>query len=657
MINSKFNGVLRHFFLPVFQIVKSFTIETVKYFSGFQFFIVAIISAFVLLGYPKHVLAQNEFSTSVFTEYNIDNRGVAHVEKTFQLKNNLSTVYVTRYAIEVSSNRLQNVTATDSTGQLKANVVQTDNTTSIGLDFSDKIVGKDQVREFTLSYDDPDAAILTGKILEVRIPRLADPEEFQHYEVKIIAPPGFNAPAIANPEGFTVEQVRNRTQITYADSGLDEGISLIFGEEQQYEFSLNYHLLNPSGSRGITQIALPPDTQYQKVVFDDIQPRPQKIERDIDGNWIATYLLESKQEQTVTASGTVTVYLEPTLDIPQSLPSEELLKEDKHWQISDPKIQELAQQYKTPQQIYDYVIDTLDYNYQRLEPESEPIRLGAVDSLAQPTNAVCQEFADLFITLARANGIPARLAVGYAFTQNPQIRPLSLVEDILHAWPEYYDIEKKVWIPVDPTWGDTTGGLDYFTQFDFNHVVFAIQGHSSEKPYPAGSYKRQDVESRDVQIEPINKEQQITQKFTLSLNPVNVKIPWRNTLKLNIQNETGQAWYAVPATISVDSTIHTTRLPEEIQEILPYQLQTHSLLVSSNDWIRPQQTHFFAQVGEDTLQEQITVAPQVFQFLGRFGYSSVLQLMIFGLTAIGIVLFFVIIARFFHNRKSYEEEE
>ena len=56
------------------------------------------------------------------------------------------------------------------------------------------------------------------------------------------------------------------------------------------------------------------------------------------------------------------------------------------------------------------------------------------------------EFTDLFVAIARAAGIPARESVGYAYTTNSRLRPLSLVTDVLHAWPEYYDADKKIWV-------------------------------------------------------------------------------------------------------------------------------------------------------------------------------------------------------------------
>src|SRR3989344_2583826 len=111
------------------------------------------------------------------------------------------------------------------------------------------------------------------------------------------------------------------------------------------------------------------------------------------------------------------------------------------------------------------------------------------------------EFTVLFIALARAAGIPAREVNGFAYTQNEKERPLSLVKDVLHAWPEYYDSDIQTWVMVDPTWGNTTGGVDYFYTLDFDHFAFVIKGVNSSYPIPAGGYKiSQDLQTKDINI-------------------------------------------------------------------------------------------------------------------------------------------------------------
>jgi hypothetical protein len=55
---------------------------------------------------------------------------------------------------------------------------------------------------------------------------------------------------------------------------------------------------------------------------------------------------------------------------------------------------------------------------------------------------------------------------------------------------------------VDPTWGNTTGGTDYFSVFDFDHIAFVRKGRNSEYPVPAGGYKFEgDENKKDVNVD------------------------------------------------------------------------------------------------------------------------------------------------------------
>ena len=71
------------------------------------------------------------------------------------------------------------------------------------------------------------------------------------------------------------------------------------------------------------------------------------------------------------------------------------------------------------------------------------------------------EFTDLFIAIAREKGIYSREIQGYGFLWIQKLQPLSLSSDILHAWPEYFDLKTENWVAVDPTW-ENTSGIDYF---------------------------------------------------------------------------------------------------------------------------------------------------------------------------------------------------
>lgn len=534
------------------------------------------------------IRASENFHTTLTSTYTIQQNGETQVKKEFHIRNLKSTVYLKKYGIELQSNRISQVKVFDIQGAIPSNITQTDTKTTIGLEFAENtsVVGKDKVRSFTIEYLDPDVAIYEGNILEAHIPRLLQPEEFDEYTVQLIVPANFTLPTLSEPEEYEVQTDETYTRLSYSTKEIRNGISALFGDQQQYSFRLTYDLENPSQSQGTVQIALPPDTQYQRVVYDSIEPPPQTIETDFDGNWIATYQLETQGIQTVQAQGNVTVFLRPQPDIPVLLPNKKVTQPDQYWESDAEAIRNLAQQYSTPQEIFEYVVHELHYNYARLQDENT--RLGAVQALQTPDNAVCQEFTDLFISLARANEIPARQVIGYAFTNNPQIRPLSLVRDILHAWPEYFDTSSSTWKPVDPTWTNTTGGVDYFSQLDFNHIAFVLQGQSSQKPYPPGSYRTSTDQAKNVEIS-ISKDIP-TKDFSADIQvsaPVSSPFGLNNRHVVTITNTSGKAWYNVPIHFSANEGISLSQNIFVIEHFLPFQTVTLPLSVTDSQASQP----------------------------------------------------------------------
>jgi hypothetical protein len=387
----------------------------------------------------------------------------------------------------------------------------------------------------------------------------------------------------------------------------DQGINLLFGESQHYGFTLKYHLSNPSISQGVSQIALPPDTNYQKIVYTSIDPKPDAVEQDEDGNWIATYTLGGQKDVLVTAEGTASVYLKPAVTIGTAVATQQELKaatEDQpFWERNDAQILALARELKTPRAIYDYLVRSYSYDYARLSLADQR-RRGAVAALQAPTNVLCQEFTDTFIAIARAAGISAREVNGYAYTENTRLRPTTLTNDLLHAWPEYYDTTNRRWIPIDPTWGNTTGGVDFFTKLDFNHIAFVIHGASSEKPYSAGMYKLTGQEGKDVEVQLAPLASIPLQKLTLAepsfLQP--------NTVR--VKNESGAAWYDVPIRISTTSNLSLSGKQQKTITLVPYEEKELEIHVDSANILSSltrQKGTVTVTIGDETTHYETTV--------------------------------------------------
>lgn len=435
-----------------------------------------------------------DFSVDYSIAYTVVENGTTNVTQQVSLTNKQTNLYAQQYAIIIDSSQISNVTAFDSKGSIRPQIQQKDTKTEIILSFNDAVVGIGKTLNFTLSYQDDNIAKKNGTIWEINIPGIAEDQDLGNYTITLKVPQSFGPPAYLVPEPtkgytWTKEQL------------LQGGVSGAFGEKQVFELSLSYFLENTKNQTIITEIALPPSTAFQQVILQSIDPQPLEVVTDEDNNWLARYKLPPESSQQITANVLTELFLTPR-DVAYPLdPSEEqqFLQQTPYWQVNNATIQSLAQQLKTPKAIYDYVVQTLSYDYDRINQQIT--RKGAIQALKTPNHSVCMEFTDTFIAIARAAGIPARQAVGYGYTTNPKLRPLSLVSDVLHAWPEYYDREKQIWIPIDPTWANTTGGVDYFNKLDFNHIVFAYNGIRDDYPYPVGFYRKEGRTGKDVEIQ------------------------------------------------------------------------------------------------------------------------------------------------------------
>lgn len=513
--------------------------------------------------------ADENFGISVETTYTINQDGSSTVQHNFTITNKTPTIYLKQYTLQTSSKDLKNISAKNNDQALQPAVLEKDALTTIRLDFPDEVVGQGKSRRFSISYQTGGLATVGGSVLEVKLPRLSDAEQFEQRSVSVTTPLRFGGPVRSSTQPTSLTSTNTTFTATFPNLGA-EALSLFYGESQTFKMTLRYNLENPSNSRGLAQIALPPDTPLQKMTYHEIDPPPQKMKRDDDGNWIATYELAPQTATTVYA----TAYAHLTLDkntVPEPAVLPAYTQSDRYWETTDTVIKKKANELKTASAIFADVVESLNYSQERASKETIE-RRGATQAFGKPSDAVCQEYADAFIATARAAAIPARRLTGYAYTQDSQARPLSLAGDVLHAWAEYFDETQNRWVPVDPTWQDTTGGVDYFSQFDLNHIVFAINGTSSTTPFPAGSYKTsnpsQDVDVSFAETLPI-----ITPDIKTELKPrtlLGVAIP--GLYQLVFTNPTGQAWYDIP--LSYNKLLSEVSLDGELPHLpvlLPFQ--------------------------------------------------------------------------------------
>ncbi|NOY15145.1 MAG: hypothetical protein GXP43_02910 [bacterium] len=459
------------------------------------FWLVLILIGFFLNPINLWAAEKTPFDSLYQNTYTVLPNGMTKVEHQVRLINKVATIYVTEYSLSISHTNIKNIKIVYKNKVLKPTIKKNDNQIKISFSFPDQIMGIKKERKFVISYIDEDVAERNGRVWEINIPTLKNIEKTSQYSVRLIIPDTFPPLLSSSPKSKFGKLVWQKSDLLE-----ENGVKLIFGDYQSLEFQLNYFIKNKTSKSVYYEVALPPDTDYQKVVYGNIVPKPLNVKVDKDGNWLAVYYLDPNQGLKIQATGTAWLFLKPWFRV-SSFWSSDLkswLQPQDVWSINDPDIKELADSFQSIRQAYRYVVDRLDYSYKRAL--DGPDRMGAIGALKNPDLAVCMEYTDLFIALARAMGVPAREVNGYAYTANSVLKPLSLSADVLHAWPEYYDFNQKRWRPVDPTWEDTTGGLDYFYNFDLNHFAFVMHGLNPYYPLTPGAYKNADNPQKDVKV-------------------------------------------------------------------------------------------------------------------------------------------------------------
>lgn len=517
---------------------------------------------------PKTVLSAENFLVSSEVTYDVLAESSTKVSHKILITNTKTEVHATDYTLTLSGANISKVSAYDSASEFETEVTELNGKTSIKVIFKNPVVGEGASREFWVDYINTAVVNKNGDIREINIPRLANESSYDAYLVRLKIPTSFGTAAYISPSPDN--SLASQESITYYfdKTVLNKaGVTAAFGESQIFSFDLTYHLQNPLALPTVIDIALPPDTSSQKIVYDSLSPLPDNVYQDGDGNWLAKYTLAPRERVDVRALGTARIFATPWRKY--NLTAEERainLRATKYWQVDSPDIKALAMELKTPRAIYDYVVSTLSYDYEKISQGTD--RLGAVEALNNPSGAICTEFTDVFITLARAAGIPAREVNGYAHTDNKTLQPLALVADVLHAWPEYWDDEKSIWVPVDPTWGDTTGGIDYFDKLDMKHLAFVMHGANPESPIPPGSYKLGANPQKDVFVSLGESTEEKSVKPEITLSQKNT-VPFSGIkLRVNISNNSGVALYDKSAQLFFDGQMQYERA---LNVLLPYE--------------------------------------------------------------------------------------
>lgn len=618
-----------------------------------------IISVFFILTtyyliLTTNVFAAEEFATSYDVVYDVDESGITTVTEKIVLRNLTSQYFANQFKLTIGATRISDVKAQDPGGAMEVNKEQSGTSTTISVKFNQQVAGEGKTLPWTLQFKSKDFAEKQGKVWEVRAPKISSSSNLESYNLTIAVPQSFGEPTIISPTPKSQTNSSGRIFLIFDKGKLaDSGVSANFGSNQLFDFDLTYHLENNNLVPILTNVALPPDTSFQDVIFQRLEPKPINVTVDDDGNYLAWYRLGRGEKLDVSAIGSAKLYTRSKVKdplLPDSLRNK-YTQGDKYWEKDNPQIQsklteilgqdppaDAAEKVKL---IYRYIVNSLKYDSSRLE-NNDIERLGAVTALNNAESAVCMEFTDLFIALVRAAGIPARELNGFAYTSNPKLRPLSLTKDILHAWPEYWD-GARGWVMIDPTWENTTGGVDYFSKLDLNHFAFVVKGSSSQQPVPAGSYKYSGEDSKDVKVS--FSENDFLGKPQISVfvevgNPILAGFPIKAKVKIS---NVGNAFFPSTSLALAGEKLSVRQSGNQVLGPIPafgsatfeYNLRTKTLFDSYNDTLT-------VLLGGQKFTKDVAVSP--------FIIFQPIPLIIVAVTILMVLVYLVVLGVHLHKK-------
>ncbi|MEI6533152.1 MAG: transglutaminase domain-containing protein [Candidatus Roizmanbacteria bacterium] len=478
-----------------------------------KFIIIGAILWTLFLSVQTIYAEEQDYTSSYLVHYELQDNGtnvLSRAKYQIAITNLKDDVYVRKFSLAFPlSFKISNIIANDVNGRIEPKLSSDQENTIITLEFNNPNYGMSTRNTLNLEFDQDNLFKVNGNIWEVMLP-IIDSKAITDYTVAVLLPGttekkiSISKPIPDKIDDREIVWKNPKTKTIYA----------IFGDSQYYNMNLSYTLKNSENSSFYTDIAFPPDTTYQKIFLDSVNPKPIKILRDTDGNYLGRYLLKANELKKIDVNMKTIVFSRPREDVVPAIRDQffvqkkYLLNRNTYWNIN---IGEKKNKTQSIEDIFAYTYNTLSYNYNRASTNTK--RLGAIMALQNPNSAVCIEYSDVFVSTARNAGFYAREIQGFGFSNDSKLQPISLTSDVLHSWSEYYDIKNQIWVPVDPTWQDTSG-IDYFSSFDLNHITFAIHGEESDYPYPAGSYKAK-IDTKQVQIVAISTKP--VEKFTLDV--------------------------------------------------------------------------------------------------------------------------------------------
>lgn len=506
---------------------------------------VIILVAIIFPFFPQAIVNAADINVSIDITYSVNAQGIMHIKETRTVTNSSTRFYIpsqseetfiisafkTRSEIQKEDLEkvAQTIQLTDLSGvNLNPSIAILEEKIEANVNFGRDIY-QNQTKTFVLEYDNFELAEKSGNIWNIYVPGL--PEDYNqlvasdkgattktNYGIYLEIESSLGTPNFVLPTPRDSYDVGGKKHYVFDPASLvKQTVWLQIGSKQYYAFTITQAVESSTdlGSKIFNtwyDLILPRESESgnQKVYFKSITPEPMYVRKDGEGNIIARFSFDSAKKTSITVKGYITSNISEQIsenevgnvsDIDPSkfyarigdkdLTLKDLLSAEQYWEVTSADIQKAAAEVKqdltNAHRIlfadYNFVTQKVDYDNLKIGINNQ--RQGALKTL-NGESSVCMEYADLLITLLRAQGIPSRACFGYGFDPKSERET-----EEGHQWLEAY-LPNVGWVAVDPTWGDT--GRKSYIGGDVDHALWYVAGSDVEIPSPVTKYSFSDTE-------------------------------------------------------------------------------------------------------------------------------------------------------------------
>lgn len=422
----------------------------------------------------KHTLTSDRINTEVVMQISSkESRVISYFTATIPIKSLDINCINNKTGKKITCTTFDRGTSTDVLFDLNNAVVRVGNPLEIKITYS--VANSDQNSYQIISYI-PDTK--TSKVL-------------------VIYPKQKGKPVWSSDPITNIKSVGSNYQIEIDNPGYGT-LSLLFGSNVIYKFEIKRTFTNSLTDQNQTfELIVPPDTQAQSVIWEQIEPLPNTAQLDANGNYVFKYIVTP--DSTVDANIRGYIYKRDTL-VSTDIPATFYISKLGYWNLTNTSEYKRINSFLNnkgltiPEDVvsvstlnssqkellykylYQYTIQRLDYDRQLELGITEQTRAGANALADNPANSSTIDYADFLIALYRAYDIPARMVVGYVsnisgFTS----------DGFFHYWVEYYDSISESWITLDPFLEEYSKKSLYKSDFS-DHITILQRGKSPLAP-------------------------------------------------------------------------------------------------------------------------------------------------------------------------------